>query len=162
MKSYEDTCGGIFEDREYAFCSQEDTRELDANLEVIDDKTKRKGILGFLRSGYESVRKKVPAIVEPKHNPKDFDLVIIGTPIWAGGMSSPIRAYLLRFRGHFRQMAFFATSAGDGHEKILGEMAELAAAKPLATIDITSGQARRGNEAEASKEFLEIIKSQKL
>jgi len=136
--------------------------ELDADLEVIEDKTKRKGILGFLRSGYESVRKKVPAIVEPKHNPKDFDLVIIGTPIWAGGMSSPVRAYLLRFRGQFRHVAFFATSAGGGHDKALGEMAELAAAKPLAKVDISLNQLRSGNRVEPLKIFIEAIRSQKL
>ena len=56
-------------------------KELDANLEIIRDKINRKGILGFLRSGYESVRKKIPPIVEPKYNPKDFNLVIIGTDL---------------------------------------------------------------------------------
>ncbi len=137
-------------------------KELDADLEVIEDKTKRKGILGFLRSGYESVRKKVPAIVEPKHNPKDFDLVIIGTPIWAGGMSSPVRAYLLRFRGQFNKLAFFATSAGGGHDKALDEMAELAEVKPLVKVDISLSQLRRGNGEKVIETFIETIRSQKI
>ncbi|MCD6456998.1 MAG: flavodoxin family protein [Methanophagales archaeon] len=135
--------------------------ELEADLEVIEDKTDRKGILGFLRSGYEALRKKVPPIAEPKHNPGDYELVIIGTPIWAGRISSPVRAYLLRFHGHFGQMAFFATSAGGGHGKALDEMAEFTAAKPLATVEITSDHVRRGKEVEALKPFLEAVKPQK-
>lgn len=127
-------------------------KELDANLEIIKDKTNREGILGFLRSGYESVRKKVPAIVEPKYDPRDFDLVIIGTPIWAGSMSSPVRAYILRFHGQFKRVAFFATSAGGSHDKALNEMAELAEAKPLAKIDISLNQLKRDNgERESSR-----------
>ena len=137
-------------------------KELDANLEIIRDKINRKGILGFLRSGYESVRKKIPPIVEPKYNPKDFDLVIIGTPIWAGSMSSPVRAYILRFRGHFKKVAFFATSAGGGHDKALNEMAELAEAKPLAKIDISLRQLKRDNGEEAIKTFIEAIRSQEI
>lgn len=135
--------------------------ELQADLEVIEDKTYRKGILGFLRSGYDALSKKVPPIAEPKHDPGDYELAIIGTPIWAGRMSSPVRAYLLRFRGRFGQVAFFATSLGGGHGKALAEMAEVAAAKPLATVEVTSDQVRKGKEAEALKAFLEAVKSQK-
>jgi len=133
--------------------------ELKSDLEVIEDKTDRKGLLGFLYSGYEAMRKKVPPIAGPKHNPNNYELVIIGTPIWAGRMSSPIRAYLLRFRGCFRQVAFFTTSLGGGHRKALAEMAEVAAAESLAAVEFTSGKIRR--DTEVLKSFLEAIKSQK-
>jgi len=135
--------------------------ELQADIEVIEDKTDRKGILSVLRSGYEALRKEIPPIAEPKYNPSDYELIIIGTPIWAGRMSSPVRAYLSRFRGHFQQVAFFATSAGGGHGKALAEMGELAAAKPLATVEITSKQIKRGKEVEALEAFLETVKSQR-
>jgi len=135
-------------------------RELQADLEIIKDKTNRKGILGFLCSGYEALRKKIPSIEEPKHNPGDYDLVIIGTPIWAGRMSSPVRAYLLRFRGCFGQVAFLATSMGGGHEKALTEMAEILETKPLATVEINSFRLRKKREKEVIKAFLETVKSQ--
>ena len=135
--------------------------ELQADIEVIEDKTDRKGILSVLRSGYEALRKEIPPIAEPKYNPSDYELIIIGTPIWAGRMSSPVRAYLSRFRGHFQQVAFFATSAGSGHRKALAEMGELAAAQPLATVEITSNQVRKRKYTKVTKVFLEAIKSQK-
>jgi len=134
--------------------------ELQADLEVIEDKTNRRGILGFLRSGYEALRKKIPSIAKPKHDPGDYELVIIGTPIWVGRMSSPVRAYLLHFRGRFGKVAFFATSASGGHGKAFAEMAKIAA-EPLTTVEITWEQIREGKVAEALKAFLESIKSQK-
>lgn len=113
---------------------------LGADLEVIEDRVNRRGILGFLRSGYEALAKRGPPIAEPKHDPGDYDLVVVGTPIWAGRMSSPARAYLHRFRGKLPRAAFFATSAGGGHEKALSEMGELAGVEPLATLEITRRQ----------------------
>ena len=137
------------------------TKELGADLEIIEDNVNRRGIFGFLRSGYEAATKKTLPISEPKHNPGDYEITIIGTPIWAGRMSSPVRSYLMRFQGCFRQVAFFATSLGGGHEKTFSEMAKLTAVKPLATIEITSGEIKRGKGAEALKPFLETIRPQK-
>lgn len=136
-------------------------KELGADLEIIEDNVNRRGIFGFLRSGYEAATKKTLPISEPKHNPSDYEITIIGTPIWAGRMSSPVRSYLMRFQECFKQVAFFATSLGGGHEKTFSEMAELTGVKPLATVEITSGEIKRGKGAEALKAFLEVIKSQK-
>ncbi|HCO98308.1 MAG TPA: hypothetical protein DIT29_06260 [Pseudothermotoga sp.] len=97
--------------------------------------------------------KKIPPIAEPKCDPGDYELVIIGTPIWAGRMSSPVRAYLLRFHGCFGKVAFFATSALGGHEKVFDEMAEIAG-KPLAILEITMKQIKNGKVAEGLKGFL--------
>jgi len=136
-------------------------KELGADLEIIEDNVNRGGIFGFLRSGYEAATKKTLPISESKHNPSDYEITIIGTPIWAGRMSSPVRSYLMRFQECFRQVAFFATSLGGGHEKAFLEMAELIGVKPLAIAEVTSGEIKKGKSAEALKAFLEAIKSQK-
>jgi len=133
--------------------------DLEANLEVIDDKTNRKGVLGFLRSGYEALMRKIPTIADPKQNPGDYDLVIIGTPIWAGRMSSPIRAYLTRFNDRFKQVAFFATSGTGSHVKAFEEMAEISGTKPVATMELTMEQLKRGGDWESIKSFIEKVRS---
>ncbi|KUK27085.1 MAG: hypothetical protein XD60_0760 [Acetothermia bacterium 64_32] len=126
---------------------------LGADLEVIEDRVNRRGILGFLRSGYEALAKRVPPIAEPKHDPGDYDLVVVGTPIWAGRMSSPVRAYLHRFRGKLPRAAFFATSAGGGHTKALAEMAEVAGVEPLSTLELTADQLESEEATRAVGEF---------
>jgi len=143
------------------FVAKRIAKELEADLEIIEDNVNRRGIFGFLRSGYEAATKKTLPISKPKHNPGDYEIIIIGTPIWAGRMSSPVRSYLMRFQGCFRQVAFFATSLGGGHEKTFLEMAELTGVKPLATAEITSCEIKKGKSAEVLKAFLENIRPQK-
>lgn len=128
--------------------------ELGADLEAIHDRTGRRGLLGFLRSGYEALSGKIPPIAEPKHDPGEYDLVVIGTPIWAGRMSSPVRAYLHRFRGKLRRAAFFATSGGGGHKKALAEMARVADVEPISTLELTADQLESGRATEAIGEFI--------
>ena len=43
----------------------------------------RAGIIGYLFAGRDAVRKKLTKLKPLKFNPTDYDLVIIGTPIWA-------------------------------------------------------------------------------
>lgn len=55
---------------------------LGSEIEELIDETNRDGILGYIKAGMDASRKKTTPIAEPKHNPADFDLVIVGTPVW--------------------------------------------------------------------------------
>lgn len=127
--------------------------ELDADLEVIEDKVNRKGVLGFLRSGYEALTKKLPPIAEPKRDPGEYELTVVGTPIWAGRMSSPVRAYLSRTKSRFKRVAFFCTSEGGGHERVFMEMGCVAAAEPIATLELTGDQLKGDQGLKAARDF---------
>ena len=70
------------------------SESLDCDIEEIVDKEKRGGILGYLKSGYEASRNKLSIIEDPKHDLSKYDLLIVGTPVWAGKMSVPLRTYL--------------------------------------------------------------------
>lgn len=134
---------------------------LGADLELIRERTSRRGILGLLRSGYEALTRKTPPIEEPEHDPSAYDLVVVGTPIWAGRMSSPVRAYLTRMRGSLKRVAFFCTSGGGGHKKALSEMARVAGAKPIATLELTSDQIKRNEYSNALRDFVTALKRAK-
>ena len=71
-------------------------KSLKCGSDEIKDVKNRKGLIGFIRSGRESAIKIVPKIKSSKINPKDYGLVIIGTPIWADTIASPVRAYLTK------------------------------------------------------------------
>ncbi|WP_394325794.1 flavodoxin family protein, partial [Methanobrevibacter arboriphilus] len=68
--------------------------ELDCDLEEIIDKKNRSGPISYLISGFQAVRSVPADIKEIEKSPENYDLVIIGTPVWAGTMSTPILAYL--------------------------------------------------------------------
>lgn len=64
------------------------------NFEIDEIKTNpRKGITGYIKSAYESTTNKKPKITKTK-NPQDYEIIILGTPIWANTISSPINTYL--------------------------------------------------------------------
>jgi len=109
---------------------------LGADIERIAEPRERRGIFGFVRSGYEALREKKPPIVEPKRDPSRYDIVIVGTPIWAGRMASPMRTYLSRFAGGFHRAAFFATSSSGRNDAALRGMARVAGVEPIAVMEL--------------------------
>jgi multimeric flavodoxin WrbA len=46
--------------------------------------------------------------------PRDYAVVVLGTPVWAGNMSSPVRAYINQHRAEIRNLALFCTQGGSG------------------------------------------------
>jgi menaquinone-dependent protoporphyrinogen IX oxidase len=68
--------------------------KFNADVEDIKDTVDRSGAKGYLVSGRDAMKRKLTKLEPIKFNPKEYDLVIIGTPIWAWNMSVPIRTYL--------------------------------------------------------------------
>lgn len=106
-----------------------------ADLEQIQDVKPRNGLWGWIRSGREALRG-TPASIRPtKRDPAAYDLVVLGSPVWAGHVSSPMRAYLERAR-ELSRVAFFVTEGGSGGVKALAEMTTLARQQPVATLEL--------------------------
>ncbi len=117
------------------------------DLEGIADRTKRSGMLGYLRSGYEAARRRLIQIAPAVHDPSTYDLVIIGTPIWNLSVSSPVRSYLHRHRGAFRKVAFFCTCGGRGDARAFAQMTEISGATPIATLVVRDKEVPRSAQA---------------
>ena len=105
-------------------------KTLDADIEWIEDATRRSGILGYLRSGYEAGRRRLPKIAPPKHDLHAYDLVVVGTPVWNMNVSSPVRAFLVRNRKDLPRVAFFCTCGGRGGERAFREMSAACGKSP--------------------------------
>jgi len=117
---------------------------LGADLEEIVEKDKRHGLLGWLRSLRQALAKTPVAIEPAEHRPAAYDLVVFGTPVWAGTISAPVRAYLSAHGAEAKRVAFFCTLGGSGGDKTLVEMAQLCGAKPAATLAVTERELRSG------------------
>lgn len=108
--------------------------KLGADIEEIKDTVDRSGAKGYLISGRDAMKKRLTELAPLKFNPADYDLVIIGTPVWAWNMSSPIRTYLEENKGGFKKTAFFCTMGGTGDSKAFKEMEEIIGISPIATF----------------------------
>lgn len=100
---------------------------LEADVESIEDKRHGKGFLGYVMAAYHAVRKSPAPIGMMKHNPAEYALTVIGTPVWVGQMTPAIRAYLQQHvSGKLGGVAFFITSGDTPIEKVIPSL-ELAA-----------------------------------
>ena len=131
--------------------------ELKCGMEEINDTINRKGIFGYIKAGREASRSKSTVIKQIKNNPAQYDLVIIGTPIWASNMSSAIRTYIDQNKNKFKSVAFFTTMMGGGDKKAFSKMEELCGKKPVNIMSLKSGDISKGTYLEKVKAFVSTL-----
>jgi len=68
----------------------------------------------FFWGGYQSTMKKKPKLKPFDINPLEYDLLFIGTPVWAWSLSPPIRSFLSKYDLTGKRVALWTCSAGDG------------------------------------------------
>ena len=66
------------------FAAETIAAELRAEMEEVIDLKKRRGRLAYLPSGRDAIEGKETEIAQTSRNPTDYDLIIIGQPVWAG------------------------------------------------------------------------------
>jgi len=124
--------------------------------EIIDTKN-RDGPMGYLISGREAMRKQLTEIKKPRKNPKLYDMVIIGTPVWGFTMSSPMRTYITQNKALFKKTAFFCTHGGMP-KTTCKDMEELCGKKAVGSMYVHESEVRKGEHISKIKEFIKEIK----
>lgn len=120
---------------------------LGADLEAIRAAPSYDGGLGFLRCIFEATRRDLPEI-ERGRDPAGYRLVIVGSPVWAGCLASPVRAYLTRWRDRLPHMAAFCTSGSGSAGTVFAQIQELAGDRPLlATLSLAQEAVVNGTAA---------------
>lgn len=107
------------------FVAEKVASELRADIEEVVDLANRRGWLGFLKAGYDATRGKETKIMEMRKSPRDFDLIVVGTPVWNSRPSPAIRTYLNRNDLSEKKVAIFCTKEGNGKEKALARIKPL-------------------------------------
>jgi flavodoxin len=94
------------------FVAETIAAELGSDLEEIVDLKKREGKLGWLSAGKDSSGEKLTEIAPTKRSPAEYDLVVVGTPIWAWRPTPAIRTYLKQNDLSEKKAALFFTLDG--------------------------------------------------
>ena len=111
--------------------------EMNCEYEEIIDTKKRKGrFIGFIKSGFAATREKLTIIKKIQKDPKLYDAVILGTPIWNKRMTPAIRTYITENKSRFKSVAFFCTMGGKGGPETFESMTELCEKTPVSTLAI--------------------------
>ncbi len=120
--------------------AEEIARAIGADIEEIRDTAKRRGLIGYMRCGREGMRKMTTVLAAPGRNVSGYDLVIVGGPIWAGSMSSPVRTWLRAHAAEIHHAAFFLTHGGTARDAVLAEMASASRLRPVAELSVREGE----------------------
>jgi len=132
---------------------------LNAQLEPIEEPRSRRGPLGYLRSAIEAVRGRDAVIRPPVAEPADFDLVLIGAPVWASHPSSPARAFARLYGQRIKRAAFFCTLGGSGAEPALRELEQALGRAPVATLAVTDRELDAGSGSDKLARFANAVRS---
>ena len=82
---------------------------------------KSKGFMLYFRGGFESMTKRVPKLKDTSINIDDYDLIFIGTPVWAWNLNPATRAFLKSANIRNKKIGLFCCCAGSC-ESIIKEM----------------------------------------
>jgi flavodoxin len=119
-------------------------RRLGADLDEIRIVQPMNGAMGYLMCAIEAIAGLTPALRPLRKDPADYELVVVGTPVWFWSPASPVRSWLMqhgRLRG---RVAFFCTMGGSGAARAFAAMTELAGKVPAGTLALADRQIDAG------------------
>lgn len=131
---------------------------LGAEIEEITEPKGRGGPIGWINSGREASQGTIVPISPTKLDPSGYDLVVIGTPIWAWTVSSPVRSYMVGAKAKLPKVAFFCCMDSKPGETF-GVMETLAGKAPVAKAEFVSKEVKSGAFKEKAKDFAEKVKA---
>ncbi len=139
--------------------AEEVAKDLGADVEAITDLEKRNGILGFMKSGRQAMGGKSAKIDAIKSNVSDYDLVVIGTPIWAGQASSPVNAFLSGFGDKIKAYAVIMTRGSTKNDYApVTEIFASKCKKPALAFVSMSTSSVKNNDFSAAHQFAATLK----
>ena len=85
-----------------------------ADIQEIKPKkeVKPKGAMKYFWGGYKATMKKKPSLKPIEKDPNNYDVIIIGTPVWAWTIAPPIRSFLTQYDLSNKKVGFWCCHAG--------------------------------------------------
>ena len=132
-------------------------RRLGAEVDEIKIVQPVRGPLGYALFAIEALAEITPSVQPALKAPKDYDCIVVGTPVWFWSLSSPVRAWLAQNRIRGARFAFFCTMGGSGSGRVFAAMAKIAKAKPIATLALTDDELDAHDTAKLDA-FVTVVK----
>jgi flavodoxin len=117
---------------------------LHADIEKLVDKKNRNGFWAFFSSGRDAMNKKKTELGPLEKDPANYDLVVLGTPVWSKNLTPAIRTYLDMNRDKLKNTAYIVTSNTAPAEKVIPMCEELTGKKCMAYAGFTAKMLKNG------------------
>ncbi|MBL28436.1 MAG: flavodoxin [Rhodospirillaceae bacterium] len=121
-----------------------------ADIEVVQEVRPRyRTPWGYFRCILDSLRKRHAPIEPLHHDPAAYDVVVVGTPVWADHISSPIRTLLADRMAGAKRIAAFCTLMGPKAEIAFAEITTLCGQPPNPLTSFREKDVESGSASEA-------------
>ncbi len=132
---------------------------LGADIERIVDKKNRTGFFAFFSSGRDAMTKKQTFIDSIPRDPAEYDLVVAGTPVWAGNITPAIRTFLTMNKDKLRNVAYIITAAHTPAEKVVPFCNEIIGKQPVASLGLVKKELKDSTlYREKISAFIDVLK----
>ena len=118
--------------------------KLGADVEEIVEAKPKTGLIHFVASGFQAKSGGQAKIQPPHRDPALYDLVIVGSPVYAGTIASPVRTYLTEQKLRIKKVACFVTSGAPKNEPALTAMSQTLGKTPLAMLGTAAADVKTG------------------
>lgn len=138
------------------FAAETIAAEIGSDVEEIMDMKKRSGAMGYLSGGSDARRGKETKIAPTKKSPADYDLIIVGTPVWASRPTPAVTTYLKKNNLSSKKVALFFTQGGKKPSAIEQTKALIPNSKCIGVLTLINPAE---NKAESEKQITEWCKT---
>ena len=98
------------------------------NADIIELKTSKQypaeGFLKFFWGGKSVIFGEKPKLLNDPIDLDRYETILIGTPVWAGSYTPPVKSFISQYKLQGKRIALFASHAGGGAEKCFAKLKE--------------------------------------
>lgn len=124
--------------------------------EVVDHKN-REGNWGIFVSIIDAAFHRLTKIEVPRFDAKDFDLIVIVTPLWAGSLPPATRTYLTMNRENIKKYAFISVSdQGKENRRAVADLEKTAHQSPSPVLLLNEKEYAGGAKTEIEEFILNL------
>jgi hypothetical protein len=121
----------------------------------------RSGVFGTLQCLLDSALRREPKIRYDGPVPKDFDAVVLVSPIWAQHLAGPMRSFLARRRDRLPDVAVISVMGGKGAPAAVTEITHLIGRAPILSTSLSMHEVDDGSYADRLQAFGTAVGSAK-
>ncbi|WP_239143138.1 flavodoxin [Variovorax sp. WS11] len=110
----------------------------------IAEEQPRRGASGTCRCVLDSLLRRRPAIRYDGPFPRNFDAVVLVSPVWLGRLAGPMRSFVARRQDHLPAVAVISVAGGRGEFDVVAEIADLIGEEPIISADFTAREVEDG------------------
>lgn len=136
--------------------AKEIARILDGDIIKVEEIKKRKGFYGFITAGYDARKEKYSEIKPMDFNLDNYDLIFVGTPIWARKPTPAINTFISKADFRDKKVIIFVTMAmqdGKNVIRILTDRIKSKGGKIVNSFAIQTGRVKRERIIEKAEEI---------